>query len=109
MGSIGEPMADYIRQMAQLKLVYYYGGMIVPPSFLCLKNLNSLFKMGTANNNMFVVENNDRNVTSVEYNYYPGPPSNFELWREEVGHWRVQLGSYEVFLISRKHPHFHYQ
>jgi hypothetical protein len=45
----------------------------------------------------------------LEYNYYPGQPSNFELWREEVGHWRVQLGSYEVFLISRKHPHFHYQ
>ena len=71
LSSVGEPMADYIRQMAQFKLVYYYGGMIVPPSFLCLKNLTSLFKIGTANNNMFVVENNDRNITSVEYNYYP--------------------------------------
>ena len=44
----------------------------------------------------------------LEYNYYPRQSSYFELWKEEEGHWRCQLGSYEVFLISRKHPHFHY-
>ena len=68
---VGEPGADYIRQLGLLKLVYHYGGMALPVSFLCLKNLNSLFKKGCTNNNMFVVENIDRNVTSVHYDYYP--------------------------------------
>lgn len=71
LSQIGDPTADYIRQLSLLKLVYHYGGMVLPISFLCLKNLTPLFQKGCSNNNMFVVENIDRNVTSVHYDYYP--------------------------------------
>jgi len=68
---VGEPVAGYLRQLGILKLVYNYGGMVVPISFLCKKNLLPLYQLGTANNNMFVCENIDRNVTSVHFDYYP--------------------------------------
>ena len=68
---MGDPLSGHVRQLALLKLVYYYGGMLVPNSFLCLKNLSPLFKSACSNNNMFMVENIDRNVTSVHFDYYP--------------------------------------
>ncbi len=71
LGGVGEPVAGYMRRLAILKLVYHYGGMVVPISFLCMKNLLPLFSLGCANNNMFVCENVDRNVTSVHFDYYP--------------------------------------
>jgi hypothetical protein len=71
LSKVGDPLSGYMRQLGLLKLVYYYGGVIVPNSFLCLKNLSSLIKSVYSNNNMFVVENIDRNVTSVHFDYYP--------------------------------------
>ena len=32
------PTKDYIRTICLLKILYYYGGILVPPSFLCLNN-----------------------------------------------------------------------
>ena len=49
---IGNPVKDYMRTICLLKVLYYYGGIIVPPSFLCLKSLLPLYT-----NKPFVVEN----------------------------------------------------
>jgi hypothetical protein len=49
-----------------MQLLYYYGGIIVPNSFVCLKNLNSLFLEGTMDNKPFVCENINRNVNLLK-------------------------------------------
>jgi hypothetical protein len=42
--SVAEPFKSHYREIGMLQLLYYYGGMIVPNSFLCMKNLKSLYE-----------------------------------------------------------------
>jgi hypothetical protein len=68
---ISSPVLDYMRQLGLVKLIHIYGGMIVPPSFLCMRNLDEMYRVGTSGNKMFVCENNDRNITSTTHEFYP--------------------------------------
>ena len=69
---LSDPILDNIRQLALAKILHTYGGFLVPPSFLCMKNLIDLYDRGTQNGNrMFVCETVDRNVTSTTNNMYP--------------------------------------
>jgi hypothetical protein len=43
---MAEPAKSHFRDYGLTQLVYYYGGMIVPNSFLCLKNLKPLYDSG---------------------------------------------------------------
>ena len=89
LSAIGTPTRDYIRQMALAKLVYNYGGMVVPISFLCFRNLDSLYAKGTRNDKMFICENVDSNITSTTNEFYPdasfmGAPKNNETVAELI-------------------------
>ena len=75
MSSLANPMKNYIRQLALAKLIYTYGGMNVPISFLCFRNLIGLYKRGTTDDSMFVCENYDLNITATNHLFYPD--SNF--------------------------------
>lgn len=55
-----EPMKTYTRNIALLKLIKVYGGMIVPDTFLCTKNLKPLFEEGVTNKMPFVCEKVNR-------------------------------------------------
>ena len=68
---LANPILSNIRQLGMMKLLYAYGGMICPISFLCMKNLIGLYQKGIRNNKMFICENNDRNITSTTYEFYP--------------------------------------
>jgi hypothetical protein len=70
-----------------VKLMYIYGGMLCPISFVCIKDLLPLYEKGINGNKVFLCEMNNRNVTSVEYNFYPnilfsGGPKKCETWRK---------------------------
>lgn len=71
MEMIGDPIKQYMRQLAMAKLIYAYGGMTVPISFLCFRDLAGLFRKGTNDNAMFVCENYDANITSTNRMFYP--------------------------------------
>lgn len=71
MNLLAEPMKCYVRQLAMAKLIYNYGGMNVPISFLCFRDLITLYNKGTHDDNMFVCENYDLNVTSTNKLFYP--------------------------------------
>lgn len=60
-----------IRQLCIAKLIHRYGGMNVPISFLCFKNLIGLYNKGTNDDTMFVCENYDLNITSTNKLFYP--------------------------------------
>ena len=49
---VGEPLRGLIRMGAQMKLLFHYGGLIVPPSFLCHDNLNEWWESNTAEDKM---------------------------------------------------------
>ena len=71
MTRVANPVLHYIRQLAIAKLIYKYGGMVVPVSFLCFKNLDTLYQKGIRNERMFIGENVDRNITSTYFDFYP--------------------------------------
>ena len=47
LASVAEPMKSHYREIGMLQLLYYYGGMLVPNSFLCMQNLKSLYDNNT--------------------------------------------------------------
>jgi hypothetical protein len=56
LSTVPEPMRSRYRQNALLQLVYIYGGMIVPNSFLCLQSLLPIYKQGIAEKTPFMGE-----------------------------------------------------
>ena len=61
--TIAEPSKDRVRLLAQLKLLYYYGGIFVPSSFLCFRSFYEL-----ANNEKpFIFENLNLTLHPDEY------------------------------------------
>lgn len=71
MTSISSPILNNMRQLALMKLLHTYGGLICPISFVCIKNLIGMYEKGTRNDMMFLCETNDRNITSTTHNFYP--------------------------------------
>jgi hypothetical protein len=71
MTTISSPILDNMRQLGLMRILYIYGGIICPLSFLCMKDLIGLYKKGTSGNKMFLCETIDRNITSTEYGFYP--------------------------------------
>ena len=87
MTSISDPILSNMRMLGMMKLLYIYGGIHCPISFLCLKDLNELYVKGTRGEKMFVCETVDRNVTSTDVDFYPnlnfcGAPKECETVRE---------------------------
>ena len=68
---LADPIKGYVRQLAMAKLIYTYGGLNVPISFLCFRDLISLYNKGTNDDTMFVCENYDDNITSTNKLFYP--------------------------------------
>jgi hypothetical protein len=66
-----DPLRSKLRQLAFAKLLFSYGGFLMPSSFLCFKNLKPIYEAYTQNNKMFVGELIDRNSTSQQVNYFP--------------------------------------
>ena len=103
---LSEPMSCYVRQLALAKLLYHYGGLNVPISFLCFKDLISLWKRGTNDNKtndnktndeqMFVCENYDMNITSTSNLFYPnsqfmGAKKNNETLNQFIHYMEQQI------------------
>jgi len=87
MNRLSDPIISNMRILGMMKLLYIYGGMICPISFLCMKNLLELYSKGTRGNKMFICETIDRNSTSSNLNFYPsisfcGAPKECEIVAE---------------------------
>jgi len=63
---VAEPMKSHFRELGMTQLVYFYGGMVVPNSFVCTKNLKSFFDDGVSNDKPFVCENVNRTVNNLK-------------------------------------------
>jgi len=87
MKTISDPILSNMRALGFMKLLYIYGGMFCPISFLCLKNLIGLYNKGIRGEKMFVCETVDRNSSSIDSDFYPnlsfcGAPKECETVRE---------------------------
>lgn len=87
LNKLSDPILSNMRTLGMMKLLYTYGGLICPISFLCMNNLNSLYSKGTRGHKMFVCETVDRNSTSNHRNFYSdiafcGAPKECEMVAE---------------------------
>jgi hypothetical protein len=64
-----EPMRSHYRDIGMTQLLYIYGGIRVPNSFLCTKSLIEIYKQGCANKQPFIAEK--RNLTTQGGLYVP--------------------------------------
>jgi hypothetical protein len=69
MTRLADPVRHMKRQIALAKIVHKYGGMHIPASFLCMRDLREMYDHGTMFDRMFVVENIDRNASSVHHDF----------------------------------------
>lgn len=71
---ISEPSKLQLRTLALARTLYYYGGVMVPPSLLCFNDLaNVQYNALSSGKDAFVGEFIDRTVTSSETVYSPNP------------------------------------
>ena len=69
--TLASPVVDYMRSLALTNILYKYGGLIVPPSFLCMRDLHEMYASGVSGNKMFICEIVDKNITSTTHEFYP--------------------------------------
>lgn len=56
MNKLADPLKTHFRKLAMTKILYNYGGMFVPPSYIALKQMGELYYSGLQNNGCFTVE-----------------------------------------------------
>jgi hypothetical protein len=67
------PIKMYFRQLALSRILYHYGGMLVPSSFICTRDLLPMYEEGIRDKCMFVGEfiNNSISNQSGAANFIP--------------------------------------
>ena len=69
--SIADPIKSKVRELALAKLLYKFGGFLVPPSFICFQSLLPLYTYYTNRGQMFVGEMLNKTTTSSQMLYFP--------------------------------------
>jgi hypothetical protein len=88
MKKLASPVTQKIRLLGQLRLLYRYGGLWCPISFLCMQSLLPFYKKGTREGSkVFVCEMVNRNITSTDMFFYPsikfcGGVKENETWKK---------------------------
>ena len=64
---LATPIKEHYRQIGLYKLLYEYGGFLVPCSFLCFKSLKPLYELGLQQTEMCIVENKINYCSKYKY------------------------------------------
>lgn len=86
--NIAEPLRTQYRELGLAQLMYFYGGMLVPNSFLCSRNLKELYDRGIDGNRPFVCEAVNRTSAKVgpfiPDTYFMGAKKNDPVMKQYV-------------------------
>lgn len=63
LSTLADPMKSNLRTIGLMKIMHIYGGMVVPDSFLCTKNLLELYEENIASTKPFMCESLNRSVS----------------------------------------------
>lgn len=101
--NMAEPMKCQYRELGMARLLEIYGGMVIPNTFVCTKNLKSFYDENISNGNPFVCENinktcNRDTITNafVPSTYIMGSPCGNSTMTEFV----------ECLMKLNSSPHF---
>ena len=68
---IADPVKAKMREIALAKLLCRYGGLLIPPSFICFQSLLPLYTYFLTKHSMFVGEMLNKTITSSQLLYLP--------------------------------------
>jgi hypothetical protein len=68
---LSEPIKCKMRELAKANILKKYGGMFIPPSFICYKDPIDIYYHMINNNKMFVGEFINNTLSSEYYQYLP--------------------------------------
>lgn len=71
LSNVPEPIRGNVRRLGIMKILYTYGGISLPRSFLCMTCLQSFFESTVYKSKMFCVENVNRSVNQLENEFLP--------------------------------------
>ena len=71
MSILSPPIKEKMREIGLARLLYMFGGMLVPSTFICFRDLHPIYQAGVVDNQMFVGEFVDRNITAEHRDAYP--------------------------------------
>lgn len=91
---MGDPVKSKVRELALAKLLYHYGGCLLPGSFKCFRNLIDIYQSKTDGDKMFVGEFVNNSVSSDDH----AIAANTRLMGCEKGN--LQMGEYATFLST---------
>ena len=69
--SLASPIKNHVRELALARMLYYYGGFMIPASFVCFKNLSTIYENSLRERDAFVIETVPENMTSGIVNVFP--------------------------------------
>jgi len=94
--NIAEPAKSYYRELGMMNLIYYYGGIVVPNSFLCTQSLKPLYKEIQSTKKPYLFEQINRSVSQFKDNgnkplyipniYFMGALKHDETIKELIEH-----------------------
>ena len=95
---LADPIKQHMERMGLAKLLYTYGGMIVPNSVIALKDFSSLFSNSLAEKEVFVTESINRTKTSDISVFIPnskimGCLKNSKLIKKYINYLETLVGS----------------
>jgi hypothetical protein len=70
MNKLSDPILNNARTLGLMKLLYIYGGLICPISFLCMRDLLPMYENGILYNKLMVCESPNNN-NSIETTFIP--------------------------------------
>jgi hypothetical protein len=91
---VADPIKMKIRQLALAKILYNYGGFLLPSSFICFQNLAQLYYTLTESGKMFVGELISRTDVSDKVDFFPstkfmGCQKNCPTMAEYIGYLEI--------------------
>lgn len=72
LSSLSEPFRSNFREVGILQLLYIYGGVVLPNSFICMKNVAPLFKETDKNQRPFFAEEINHTTHNNSAAFVPG-------------------------------------
>tara|TARA_Y200000002_G_scaffold83245_1_gene66028 strand:- start:35578 stop:36618 length:1041 start_codon:yes stop_codon:yes gene_type:complete len=95
LSNVANPVKHYYRNLAMTQLIYTYGGMVVPNSFICLKNLKPFYEECIHNKKPFVTQviNRTSNLQRENLGSYFIPGIDF-IGAEKNDPTILELGEY---------------
>jgi hypothetical protein len=102
---VAEPMRSRYRELGIIELIYIYGGMTIPNSFVCVKNLKDLYNMGVENDRPFICENVNRytNVLFDKHKRVFSPDAQIMGAKKKSPQMRKMA---DYLKIRNQNPHF---